>query len=72
MINQAFTWLNTCISAVWNWIIAIDNQVDYLKIFLALFLVYSLARFFIMPLMKTAIGQSRSDSVRKIRKESKQ
>ena len=60
MIETVFLQINRVINQCILWCIAIDEKIPFLKIFLGVFLVYQLARFFIWPMMKSG-----SDKVEK-------
>lgn len=66
MINTIFSDISRIFDVVWNWVTQINEKVPFLTIALGIFLVYSLSRFFIMPLLKDGLKAS-SDSVKKDR-----
>lgn len=66
MINTIFSNISSIFDAIWNWITQINEKIPFLTIALGVFLVYSLSRFFIMPLLKDGLKAS-SDSVKKDR-----
>lgn len=66
MINTIFSNISSIFDTIWNWIIQINEKIPFLTIALGIFLVYSLSRFFIMPLLKDGLKAS-SDSVKKDR-----
>lgn len=71
MINTIFESISECIDFMWAQLLRINQKVPLLTIALGIFLVSTLSRFFIMPLLKDGL-KSGSDGYRKKTKKEKE
>lgn len=61
MINDVIAMFATIFSRIWDFAEQINEEVPFLTIAIGLFLVYSLFRFIIMPMLKPSVGGSDSN-----------
>lgn len=67
MIETVFSNIGNIFTTMWLWIAQINNRLPFLTVALGVFLVYTLMRFIVIPLLKPGVG--RSDSVTKKKEE---
>ena len=68
MIDTVFSDFGNIFTAIWNWISSINEKIPFLDIALGLFLVSTIMRFIVFPMLKPR----GSDSVKRKDKEVKQ
>ena len=68
MIETVFNDFGNIFSAIWEWITSINQKIPFLDIVLGLFLVSTIMRFIVFPMLKPR----GSDSVKQKDKEVKQ
>ena len=65
MIDTIFEKVSDIISEVFDWVSALNTNTHFLDIAIGVFVIFSVIRFFILPLLKGGVGKS--DSVKKKR-----